>query len=106
MFLHSMLMQFIHFRQYRNGVSGQILLNLCLALLFSLVIFLGGIKQINDEGTCVTMAALLHYFVLVAMLWMGVEAFHMFVNIVLDTLPGELGRTFVLKCAAVAWGKI
>ncbi|CAB4022825.1 adhesion G- coupled receptor G4 isoform X2 [Paramuricea clavata] len=96
----------LSFKQYRNGVSGQILLNLCLALLFSLVIFLGGIEQVDDEGTCVTVAALLHYFVLVAVLWMGVEAFHMFVNIVLDTLPDELGRTFVFKCAAVAWGKI
>ncbi len=86
-------------------MSGQILLNLSLALLFSLVVFLAGIEQVNNEGICVTMAALLHYFVLVAVLWMGLEAFHMFVNIVLDRLPGELGRTFVLKCAALAWGK-
>ena len=96
----------IYFRQYRNGVSGQILLNLCLALLFALVVFLGGIEQVDDESTCIAVAALLHYFVLAAVFWMGVEAFHMFVNIVLDRLPGELRRTFVLKCAVVAWGEI
>ena len=86
-------------------MSGQILLNLCLALIFSLVVFLAGIDRVDDEVTCVAMAALLQYFVLVAVLWMGLEAFHMFVNIVLDRLPGELGKTFVLKCAAIAWGK-
>lgn len=86
-------------------MSGLILLNLCLSLLFSLVVFLGGIEQVDDEGTCVAMGALLHYFVLVAVLWMGIEAFHMFVNIVLDRLPGELGKKFVLKCAIVAWGE-
>ena len=86
-------------------MSGQILLNLALALLISLVIFLAGIERVENKDTCVAMAALLHYFVLVAVLWMGLEAFHMFINVVWDRHPRALGRTFVLKCAAVAWGK-
>ena len=87
-------------------MSGQILLNLSLALLFSLVIFLVGIERVGNQDTCVVMAALLHYSVLVAVLWMGFEAFHMFISIVWDSRRTVgLGRAFVFKCAAFAWGK-
>lgn len=100
-----MFQTFHLFRKYRTGISGKILFNLCLALLFSLVVFIIGIERVENESICVAMGALLHYFVLVAIFWMGVEAFHMFLNIVMDRLPGELGNPFVLKCAALAWGK-
>ena len=79
--------------------------NLCLAILLFLIIFVSGIESVESESTCVTVAAMLHYFVLVAVIWMGAEAFHLFVAVVLDSLPGELGGAFVLKCAVVAWGK-
>lgn len=90
-------------RKYRTNVSGKILLNLCLALLFALLVFVAGIERTEDEYNCVAIAVLLHYFILVVFLWMGVEAFYMLFNIVLDRLPGGHGSTFVMKCAAIAW---
>lgn len=92
-------------RKYRTNVSGKILFNLCLALLFALLVFVAGIERAEEESTCVAIAVLLHYFILVVFLWMGVEAFYMFFNIVLDRFPGGHGSTFVMKCAAIAWGK-
>lgn len=93
------------FRQYRHGVSGQILMNLCVALIFSLLVFVVGIKEEQNETACIAVAVCLHYFVLVAVLWMGIEALHMFIIIVRDRVHEEFGKRFVIKCAVAAWGR-
>ncbi|CAH1247542.1 ADGRL3 [Branchiostoma lanceolatum] len=80
-----------------------VLINLCVALLAILVIFLAGINQTASPIGCTIVAALLHYFLLAALIWMAMEA----VNIYLATVmvfDHYVTRNFIYKAAAVAWG--
>ena len=62
------------FRKFRTTRTQKVLFNLAIALLCADIIFLVGINRTGNEGGCVAVAALLHYFLLVAFSWMLVEA--------------------------------
>ncbi|XP_019613587.1 PREDICTED: adhesion G-protein coupled receptor G7-like [Branchiostoma belcheri] len=79
-----------------------VLTNLCVALLAILVIFLAGINRTGSPIVCKVVAALLHYFLLAALMWMAVEAINVYRAVVqvFDSVSGH----FLIKAGAVAWG--
>ncbi|KAI8481574.1 hypothetical protein Bbelb_406740 [Branchiostoma belcheri] len=78
-----------------------VLINLCLALLATLIIFLAGINRTTSPIGCMVVAALLHYFLLASLMWMAVEAVNLYRAVVqvFDSVSGH----FIIKAGAVAW---
>ncbi|XP_066279159.1 adhesion G protein-coupled receptor L3-like [Branchiostoma lanceolatum] len=104
------LLSFVVTRKYkRRARTGHaknqrlVLINLCVALLAILVIFLAGINQTASPIGCTVVAALLHYFLLAALMWMAVEAVNIYRAVVL-VFDHHVSENFVIKAAAVAWG--
>ncbi|XP_035668965.1 adhesion G protein-coupled receptor L3-like [Branchiostoma floridae] len=104
------LASFVVTRKYkRHARAGHaknqrlVLMNLCVALLAILVIFLVGINQTASPIGCTVVAALLHYFLLAALVWMAVEAVNIYRAVVL-VFDHHVSETFIVKAAAVAWG--
>ena len=56
----------------------------------------------SDVG-CVTVAALIHYFTLTTMMWMGVEARNLYSKLVTVFEPES--DWFMKVAALIAWGK-
>ncbi|KAI8516643.1 hypothetical protein Bbelb_052240 [Branchiostoma belcheri] len=76
-------------------------INLCVALLATLVIFLAGINRTASPIGCKVVAALLHYFLLAALMWMAVEAVNLYRAVV--EVFDSVSENFVIKAGAVAW---
>ncbi|KAI8516356.1 hypothetical protein Bbelb_049370 [Branchiostoma belcheri] len=76
-------------------------INLCVALLAVLVIFLTGINRTASPIACKAVAALLHYFLLAALMWMAVEADNLYRAVV--QVFDHVSENFVIKAGAVAW---
>ncbi|XP_078701916.1 adhesion G-protein coupled receptor G7-like [Branchiostoma floridae x Branchiostoma belcheri] len=79
-----------------------VLINLCVALLAILVIFLAGINRTASPIGCKVVAALLHYFLLAALMWMAMEAVNLYRAVV--QVFDAVSANFVIKAGAVAWG--
>ncbi|XP_019634560.1 PREDICTED: adhesion G-protein coupled receptor G7-like [Branchiostoma belcheri] len=79
-----------------------VLINLCVALLAILVIFLAGINRTASPIGCKVVAALLHYFLLAALMWMAMEAVNLYRAVV--QVFDHVSENFVIKAGAVAWG--
>ncbi|KAI8516480.1 hypothetical protein Bbelb_050610 [Branchiostoma belcheri] len=79
-----------------------VFINLCVALLAILVIFLAGINRTTSPIGCKVVAALLHYFLLAALMWMAVEAVNLYRAVV--QVFDSVSANFVIKAGAVAWG--
>ncbi|XP_055959429.1 adhesion G-protein coupled receptor G6-like [Patella vulgata] len=76
--------------------------NLALALLFSWIVFLTGMKQTGNHVGCIVVAVLLHYFIMASFMWMLVEGilqYFLFVKVL-----GTYVRKFMLKATILAWG--
>ncbi|XP_078593330.1 adhesion G-protein coupled receptor G7-like [Branchiostoma floridae x Branchiostoma japonicum] len=104
------LLSFIVTRNYKRRASTGharnqrlVLINLCVALLAILVIFLAGINQTASPIGCTVVAALLHYFLLAALVWMAVEAVNIYLAVVV-VFDHHVSENFVIRAAAVAWG--
>ena len=54
-------------------------------------------------GGCVTVSALVHYFTLVAVMWMGAEALFMFQKLVLVFV--EITTKYIIIVSVICWGK-
>ncbi|XP_071482413.1 uncharacterized protein [Diadema antillarum] len=96
------ILTFLLFKSLRTSRSRQILVHLCFALLALYIVFVCGIVATRIEYVCMGVAAALHYLVLVTIMWMGVEARHMYVMLV-KVFKSERSK-FVIKAACVAWG--
>ena len=55
-------------------------------------------------GGCVTVSVLVHYFSLVAVMWMGAEALFMFQRLVLVFI--EINTKHITIVSIVCWGKL
>ncbi|CAI9532544.1 unnamed protein product, partial [Staurois parvus] len=53
-------------------------------------------------GLCISVAAFLHYFLLVSITWMGLEAFHMYLSLV--KVFNTYIRKYILKFCIIGWG--
>ncbi|XP_038052047.1 uncharacterized protein LOC119724848 [Patiria miniata] len=96
------LFTFVVFGNLRATRSRQILMHLCMALLCLYVAFLAGIDATNNGAICTAVAAVIHYFTLASMCWMGVEARNMYLLLV-RVFKGRESR-FMLKACTFAWG--
>ncbi|XP_048773926.2 uncharacterized protein LOC125679062 isoform X2 [Ostrea edulis] len=96
------VLSFILFKPLRQGRGQQTLLNLALALLCSMIIFLAGMERTESYYGCIAVAALMHYFLLVSFMWMLVEGFLQYLRFV--RVLGTYIPRFMLKASIPAWG--
>nr|KAG5702984.1 hypothetical protein BaRGS_014807 [Batillaria attramentaria] len=81
----------------------KILINLCVALALSNLVFLVGMQEyaFNNHVACKVVSVLLHYSLLASLCWMLVEGFYMYlalVKVFMANIPN-----FVWKSAIVGW---
>ncbi|KAK3727870.1 hypothetical protein QZH41_010595 [Actinostola sp. cb2023] len=91
------------FAKLRKEIAAKILLHLCTALLCVLVVFLAGVDNgVKSKVICQVVAMLIHYFLLVAFMWMFFEAYFMYFAFV--KVWNDHGDNILWKCASIAWG--
>ncbi|XP_075710137.1 adhesion G-protein coupled receptor G2 isoform X2 [Rhinoderma darwinii] len=104
-FLSVTLVTYIAFEKIRRDYPSKILIQLCAALVCLNLTFLLNpwIALYNDiPGLCISVAAFLHYFLLVSITWMGLEAFHMYLSLV--KVFNTYIRKYILKFCIIGWG--
>ena len=72
-----------------------------------LLVFMIGIDRVppkNLYGGCVTVSALIHYFTLVAVMWMGAEALLMFQKLVIVFI--QITTKYITIVSIVCWGEL
>ena len=88
----------------KDQIAAKILLHLCASLLCVLIVFVAGVEKGGvSENACRIVAALIHYFLLVAFLWMLIEAYFMYQAFV--KVFRDYGDYVMWKCAAMGWGE-
>ena len=68
-----------------------------------LVVFASGIEQTDEYKVCVTMSVLIHYFTLVAWMWMGAEAVFLFKKLVIVFF--QMTTRYIIAVSLVCWCK-
>uniref|UniRef100_A0A8D2CT30 Adhesion G-protein coupled receptor G4 n=1 Tax=Sciurus vulgaris TaxID=55149 RepID=A0A8D2CT30_SCIVU len=103
-FLGIAMMTYIAFHKLRKDYPSKILINLCTALLMLNLAFLvnSWLSSFQKEGLCITAAVALHYFLLVSLTWMGLEAVHMYFALV--KVFNIYIPYYILKFCLVGWG--
>lgn len=98
------LLTYVAFEKLRRDYPSKILMNLSTALLFLNLVFLldRWITSFHVDGLCTAIAALLHFFLLAAFTWMGLEAIHMYIALV--KVFNTYIRRYILKFCIVGWG--
>ncbi|KAM4770928.1 adhesion G-protein coupled receptor G6 [Rhinophrynus dorsalis] len=98
------LLTYIAFEKIRRDYPSKILMNLCTALLFLNLFFLldGWLASFDIKELCIAVAALLHFFLLAAFTWMGLEAVHMYIALV--KVFNTYIRRYILKFCIIGWG--
>ncbi|XP_061480002.1 adhesion G-protein coupled receptor G6 isoform X2 [Rhineura floridana] len=98
------LLTYIAFEKLRRDYPSKILMNLSTALLCLNLVFLldGWIASFDIQALCITVAALLHYFLLATFTWMGLEAVHMYIALV--KVFNTYIRRYILKFCIIGWG--
>ena len=93
-----------HRKLRKDQIAAKILLHLCASLLCVLIVFVAGVERGGvSENACRIVAALIHYFLLVAFLWMLIEAYFMYQAFV--KVFRDYGDYVMWKCAAMGWGE-
>ncbi|CAI9743432.1 adhesion G-protein coupled receptor G2-like [Octopus vulgaris] len=82
----------------------KILVNLCISLAITNIIFLAGMQPYASKitGVCKAVAALIHYFLLTSLMWMAVEALNVFLGVVVVFKTYQ--TSFMLRSSILAWG--
>nr|XP_044619151.1 adhesion G-protein coupled receptor G4 [Equus asinus] len=103
-FLGVAVVTYIAFHKLRKDHPSKILINLCTALLMLNLVFLvnSWSSSFQKEGLCITAAVVLHYFLLVSLTWMGLEALHMYFALV--QVFNVYIPNYILKFCLVGWG--
>ncbi|XP_038658437.1 adhesion G-protein coupled receptor G2-like [Scyliorhinus canicula] len=98
------LVTYLLFEKLRKDYPSKILINLCTALLLLNMMFLINtwISTYGIEGLCITVAVLLHYFLLVSFTWMSLEALHMYLSLV--KVFNTYVHRYILKFCILGWG--
>ncbi|CAI9743413.1 adhesion G-protein coupled receptor G6-like [Octopus vulgaris] len=90
-------------KNLRKLMASKILINLCVSLAITNLIFLVGMQPYASKITdaCKAVAVLLHYFLMTSLMWMAVEALHVFLAavVVFKTFQSH----FLLTSSIVAW---
>ena len=92
-------------RELRDNTPTQILLNFCVSLSLTLIVFLVGAERSKTHSItgCRIGAIALHYFVLTTFMWMGISAYNMYLSFV--KVLNSYFPNFMMKCNIVGWGK-
>ncbi|KAM9316751.1 adhesion G-protein coupled receptor G6 [Gastrophryne carolinensis] len=98
------LLTYIAFEKIRRDYPSKILMNLSTALLFLNLFFLldSWLASFEIRELCITVAALLHFFLLATFTWMGLEAIHMYIALV--KVFNTYIRRYILKFCIIGWG--
>ena len=91
-------------RKQREKDVSKYHIQLCCALIGMLLVFVIGIDRTENYGGCVTVSVLIHYFTLVAMMWMGAEALLIFQKLVLVFFHTTTQYNVVLSL--ICWGML
>ena len=76
---------------------------LCIALIGMFVFFLVGIDRTENEIVCTAMSALIQYFTLVAVFWMGAEGLLMFQKLII--VFGKITKKYIILVSFACWCK-
>eukprot|EP00731_Ephydatia_muelleri_P009408 Em0004g1746a len=76
-------------------------IQLCCALFGMLLIFVTGIDRTEHFEGCVAVSVLIHYFTLVAVMWMGAEALLMFQKLVIVFV--QITTRFIVILSLICW---
>eukprot|EP00795_Rhopilema_esculentum_P012554 gene12554-3247_t len=91
------------FRELRyNRNDAATLMNLCLALIVAVLLFVTGINRIENQLLCKAFAVLLHYFILCCLLWVGCGGACM--TVLVKKGPDKEEYNPVLKYYLISWG--
>ncbi|XP_050015626.1 adhesion G-protein coupled receptor G4 [Alexandromys fortis] len=103
-FLGIAMVTYIAFHKLRKDYPSKILINLCTALLMLNLAFLvnSWLASFQSMGLCITAALALHYFLLVSLTWMGLEAVHMYFALV--KVFNTYIPNYILKLCLAGWG--
>ncbi|XP_062819756.1 adhesion G-protein coupled receptor G4 isoform X1 [Anolis carolinensis] len=103
-FLGLALVIYLSIDKLRQDHPSRILINLCFALLMLNLTFLLNpwLSSFQKRGLCISVAVVLHYFLLASFTWMGLEAVHMYYALV-QVFNIYITR-YILKLSIVGWG--
>lgn len=90
-------------RKLRKRSSGQLIINLCLALLGLYISFIVAVHSRHFNILCAIIALVLQYFFLVTFLAMGCESVILYRELVI--IVGERKSGVAVKAALVCWGE-
>ena len=90
-------------RKLRNQDISKYHIQLSIAMFCMLVVFSAGIDKTEVYVGCIVVSMLIHYFTLVAILWMGAEALLMFQKLVL--VFTTITKRFIVILSIVCWCK-
>ena len=76
-------------------------IQLCIALFCMLIVFVCGIDQTSVYGGCVFVSVLIHYFTLVAVMFMGAEAVLLFQKLII--VFGQTTTKFFIAVSLICW---
>ena len=91
------------FRKLRLSDHGQLLLNLCVALLGLYISFIFSIHSSSVPALCAIVSIMLHYFMLVVFMMMAAEAVNLYMKLVI--VLGQNISHYVIKITVICWGK-
>ena len=82
----------------------QLSLAMAFMLLVNIVLLILNDKNVKEPyEVCVTVSVLVHYFTLVAVMWMGAEALLMFQKLVI--VFRQITKTFIVFISVICWSK-
>ena len=76
---------------------------LCMYILTLILVVLSSEKVTAIYGGCVSLSLLVHYFTLVAVMWMGAEALLMFQKLVIVFV--RITTKFIVIISVICWSK-
>ena len=98
---------FLSTRKLRERDATKFHVQLCIAIFCMLLVFVIGIDRVPPKylyGGCVAVSSLIHYFTLVAVMWMGAEALLMFQKLVI--VFTQITTKYVVIVSIVCWGEL
>ncbi|XP_061658910.1 adhesion G-protein coupled receptor G2-like isoform X3 [Syngnathoides biaculeatus] len=104
-FLALTLLTYLAFGKLRKDIPSKILIQLCVALLLLNLVFLVDAWLAlypNAVGLCISTGWFLHYFLLAAFTWMGLEALHMYLGLV--KVFNLYVPYYLLRFSLAGWG--
>ena len=90
-------------RKLRTREASKFHVQLCLSLIFMLAVFVSGIDRVSVRVGCITVGVLIHYFALVAWMWMGAEALLMFQKLVI--VFTDITWKYLVGVSVICWSK-